>query len=95
MNFSTRQRRWLLVGIISYGYRCALRDYAGVYTRISVYIDWIESIVGNDGVVTVEESRAFVSNTSNILIVITLSLVSLIYLLYFPYVYINFEKSIN
>jgi len=88
MHFSTEKRRWILTGIISYGYRCALREYAGVYTRISVYVDWIKSIVNNDGIVMVEESNAIVSNTSNIIIIIILTLASLIYFLYFPYVYV-------
>lgn len=33
--------RWELVGITSYGTGCALADYAGVYTRVSVYVPWI------------------------------------------------------
>ncbi|UJR25865.1 hypothetical protein I4U23_007215 [Adineta vaga] len=53
MQFSAINRRWILTGIISYGYRCGLRDYIGVYTRISVYIDWIKLIVGNDGIVII------------------------------------------
>jgi len=88
MHFSSRKRRWILTGIISYGYRCALRDYTGVYTRISVYINWIKSIAGNDGIVTVEESKAIVSNTSNVIIIIALTLISLVYFLYLPDVYI-------
>jgi len=65
MYFSPSKRRWILTGIISYGYQCDLREYAGVYTRISVYVNWIRSIVGNDGIVTVPESSAIISNTSN------------------------------
>ena len=79
MHFSTTQSRWILTGIISYGYRCALRDYAGVYTRISVYTDWIKSIVGNDGIITVEESTAIVSKRFNLIIIITLFLISVLY----------------
>ena len=78
MHFSTRKRRWILTGIISYGYRCALRDYTGVYTRVSMYIDWIKSIVGNDGIVTVEENNANVGHTSNVIMIGTLLLTSLI-----------------
>ena len=58
MQFSQNKRRWILAGIISYGDQCALRDYVGVYTRISVYIDWIKSVVGNEGLVTVEENSS-------------------------------------
>ncbi|CAF3847745.1 unnamed protein product [Adineta steineri] len=77
MYFSTHKQRWILTGIISYGYRCALRDYTGVYTRISMYIDWIKLIVGYDGIVIVEESNAIINNRSNIRL--------LILLLYFLY----------
>jgi secreted trypsin-like serine protease len=77
MHFSTHKRRWILTGIISYGYRCALRDYTGVYTRISVYLNWIKLIVGNDGLVTIEESKAIINHPSNVIIIIVLTLISL------------------
>ena len=68
MQFSVRKRCWVLTGIISYGYRCALRDYAVVYTRISVYVEWIKLIVGKDDVVTVDENAARASHTCNAVI---------------------------
>ena len=86
MQFSFTYRRWILTGIISYGYRCGLREYAGVYTRISVYIDWIKSIVHNDEIITIPQSQAMISRTSNINIIILLTLISL---------YLTFEKTIN
>ena len=58
MQFSEDKRRWVLTGIISYGDQCALRDYVGVFTRISVYVDWIKSVVGRDGLVIVEENSS-------------------------------------
>jgi hypothetical protein len=76
MHFSSTKRRWILTGIISYGYRCALRDYTGVFTRISVYLNWIKLIVGNDGLVTIEESNAIVNHPSNVIIIIVLTLIS-------------------
>ena len=47
MHFDDKERRWVLVGVTSYGIRCAEPNYAGVYTRVSVYRDWIRSIVAN------------------------------------------------
>lgn len=36
---------WVLVGITSFGYKCADPDVAGVYTRVSKYIGWINKQV--------------------------------------------------
>lgn len=34
-----------VVGITSFGRACAARNSAGVYTRVSSFLDWIESVV--------------------------------------------------
>lgn len=68
MFYSQVYRQWMLAGITSYGKGCGLRDYAGVYTRASVYRNWIKSIVGSDGVVVVGENSAYMSTMSNVLL---------------------------
>lgn len=34
-----------IVGITSFGFECSLPDTPAVYTRVSSFVDWIESIV--------------------------------------------------
>jgi trypsin len=38
----------VVVGITSYGYGCADPDYAGVYTRVSSYVGWIQTTRANN-----------------------------------------------
>jgi secreted trypsin-like serine protease len=68
MRYSEPQKVWVLTGITSYGVGCALPDYAGVYTRVSKYIDWIESIVGNDGLVTISQNNANIGSMSSLIL---------------------------
>lgn len=39
----TTSKQWILVGITSFGLACALPGFPGVYTRVAVYHDWIQS----------------------------------------------------
>ncbi|UJR23039.1 hypothetical protein I4U23_026065 [Adineta vaga] len=58
MYYSELYQRWLIVGITSYGHGCAVSFYAGVYTRISMYIDWIKSITEKDAIITIDVNNA-------------------------------------
>ncbi|CAG9120336.1 unnamed protein product [Plutella xylostella] len=37
-----------LIGLTSFGYKCAEQNKPSVYTRVSEYVDWIESVVWPD-----------------------------------------------
>ncbi|XP_022695266.1 proclotting enzyme-like isoform X5 [Varroa jacobsoni] len=39
------QRRYAVIGITSFGRRCAEKGYPGSYTRVAKYQDWIRSVV--------------------------------------------------
>lgn len=62
----TSSRQWITVGIVSYGFGCALPAYAGVYTRVATYISWIESmnISGIEYAVSMDEFTGILMTTS-------------------------------
>jgi secreted trypsin-like serine protease len=35
--------KWTQIGIVSFGNRCAEPGYPGVYTRLTEFMDWIQS----------------------------------------------------
>ncbi|CAF4470988.1 unnamed protein product, partial [Rotaria sp. Silwood2] len=44
---------WQLHGITSNGYGCALPGYPGIYTRVSYYVKWIQSIMAPNKITTI------------------------------------------
>uniref|UniRef100_A0A8C3CHM3 Transmembrane serine protease 15 n=1 Tax=Cairina moschata TaxID=8855 RepID=A0A8C3CHM3_CAIMO len=37
--------KWVLVGVTSFGYKCALPERPGVYTRVTMFVDWIQNTI--------------------------------------------------
>ena len=54
----TPNRQWVLVGLTSFGYGCARPDYAGVYTRVSMYQNWIQSHTDGSRWIQITKSHA-------------------------------------
>jgi hypothetical protein len=69
MRYAPDQHRWVLAGITSYGIGCGLPYSAGVYTRVSIYVDWISSIVGKNGMVVVEQNKGNIDCISKLVII--------------------------
>ena len=47
-----KNSQWVLAGITSNGIGCALPDYSSLYTRVSSYIGYIQSVLDNPNVAT-------------------------------------------
>ena len=64
MYYSEQRRQWMIAGITSYGVGCGLSNYAGVYTRVAMYVDWIKSVVGDDGVIIAGDNSGQLGTSS-------------------------------
>lgn len=45
----SRDGRWVLAGIVSWGDMCGTTSRPGIYTRVSPFLDWIEQTIKAPG----------------------------------------------
>lgn len=71
MEFDSKTSRWVLAGVTSYGRGCGDPLYAGVYTRVSVYRDWLKGMISDGAIeisVTADASSRKLLSYSSLLV---------------------------
>jgi secreted trypsin-like serine protease len=61
MIYDSNSDTWNIAGITSYGYGCALAESPGVYTRVSMFVNWITAHMDDE----YSGSRASMKSISN------------------------------
>jgi secreted trypsin-like serine protease len=50
----TESKQWLLVGLTSNGIGCARAAYAGIYTRVAAYKDWVRTYTNDSSWIVID-----------------------------------------
>jgi secreted trypsin-like serine protease len=52
MVYNSTSDTWNIAGVTSFGYGCAEPQYPGAYTRVSMFVDWINAHTNNSSSVS-------------------------------------------
>ena len=59
-----RNSQWVLAGITSGGIGCALPDHAGLYTRVSTYVGYIQYVLDNPNAAAITTATTTTTTTT-------------------------------
>ena len=80
-----KDNRWVLIGITSSGIGCALPNTPGLYTRVSAYIGYIESITGTSFTTTTGTTESGATIIGSNALTYPMNLLILFLFLYFSF----------
>jgi len=52
----TPGQNYYQIGVVSHGYRCGLPDYPGIYSRVTVALDWIKEVLADNNAIYCPDS---------------------------------------
>jgi secreted trypsin-like serine protease len=72
----TPSNQWIVVGITSNGIGCARAEYAGIYTRVVYYLNWIRSMNVMDAVTVSDVTTTTTTTTITTITVSTTMIIN-------------------
>ena len=80
MRFDPKEKRWLLAGVTSFGVGCGDSRFSGVYTRVTVYREWLKSIVDDGFIEALSDPYSAATKNSYHIYILFLLIIQLFFL---------------